>query len=183
MAMTDKQKGIMDELMDALSGATGGIMTGSFINEIKGLMDGLSGSGVTQSSSFDVDGKTEDYTFTGDAPLSLEAIQRMRDNQKITADHKSEAVPLPRIAPAAYTDVGLTPEQRQFIDSLPEPLRLRVEEHRENDPPETFIKMINQLMEGVIGAGAVWEGANAGFQQYNRNTTLPNLGFAGYPQG
>jgi hypothetical protein len=45
MAMTDKQKGIMDELTDALSEAGGGVMTGSFINEIKGLMDALSEGG------------------------------------------------------------------------------------------------------------------------------------------
>jgi|TARA_B110000046_G_scaffold14467_1_gene13994 hypothetical protein len=35
---------------------------------------------------FDVDGNTQGYTFTGDAPLSPEAIQRMRDIQGITAD-------------------------------------------------------------------------------------------------
>jgi hypothetical protein len=52
MAMTDKQKGLMDELTDALSDAGGGVMTGSFINEIKGLMDALSeGGGV---SEFDI---------------------------------------------------------------------------------------------------------------------------------
>ena len=35
---------------------------------------------------FDVDGNTQGYTFTGDAPLTPEAIQRMRDIQGITAD-------------------------------------------------------------------------------------------------
>ena len=82
-----------------------------------------------------------------------------------------------------------TPAQREFIDSLPEPIRLRVEEHRDNLPPLKFQELINGMMEGVIPEGAVWEnaganlGANAGFQQYNTGTAIPNLGFAGYPQG
>ena len=39
MAMTDRQKGLMDELMDELSSADGGVMSGSFINGIKGIME------------------------------------------------------------------------------------------------------------------------------------------------
>ena len=40
----------------------------------------------TRDYEFDVDGQTQGYTFTGDAPLTPEAIQRMRDIQGITAD-------------------------------------------------------------------------------------------------
>ena len=199
MAMTDRQKGLMDELMDELSSADGGVMSGSFINEIKGIMDGIKGLGIgdrglntpaerdylkgvmdtTSDWTFDVDGKTEDYTFTGDAMPSEMAVQKMRDAHGITAEVPFEA----------NTNVMFTPAQREFIDSLPEPIRLRVEEHRATLPPEKFQELINGMMEGVIPEGAVWEnaganlGANAGFQQYNRGTAIPNLGFAGYSQG
>ena len=78
-----------------------------------------------------------------------------------------------------------TPAQREFIDSLPEALRLRVEEHRATLPPSKFQELINGMMEGVIPEGAVWEnaqqganlGANVGFQQYNTGGAIPNLGF------
>ena len=54
-----------------------------------GVMDvatNYTNDNVTKDYTFDVDGQTQGYTFGGDAPLSEEAIQRMRDIQGITAD-------------------------------------------------------------------------------------------------
>ena len=47
MAMTDKEKGLLDQLSDALSSASeGAVFGGQFINEIKGIMDGIKGLGI-----------------------------------------------------------------------------------------------------------------------------------------
>ena len=165
MAMTDRQKGLMDELMAELSSADGGVMSGSFINGIKGIMDGLKGQGIGSTT---------------------QGIDTPADREFLANTVGQGAVVVP---PEANTDVMFTPAQREFIDSLPEPIRLRVEEHRAPLPPLKFQELINGMMEGVIPEGAVWEnaganlGANAGFQQYNTGTAIPNLGFAGYPQG
>ena len=53
-----------------------------------GVMDTLKPINVMKSNNydFDVDGKTEGYTFTGDAAPSSASIQRMRELQNITAD-------------------------------------------------------------------------------------------------
>ena len=54
-----------------------------------GLMDlatDYKNNNVTKDYTFDVDGQTQGYTFGGDAPLSEEAIQNMRNIQGITAD-------------------------------------------------------------------------------------------------
>ena len=54
-----------------------------------GVMDvatNFKNDNVTKDYTFDVDGQTQGYTFGGDAPLSEEAIQNMRNIQGITAD-------------------------------------------------------------------------------------------------
>jgi len=52
-----------------------------------GLMDlATNYKNAERDYDFEVDGKTEGYTFTGDSPLSGEAIQNMRNIQGITAD-------------------------------------------------------------------------------------------------
>ena len=55
----------------------------------RGLIDAVinyKNTGGSRDYDFDVDGNTEGYTFTGDAPLSGEAIQNMRNIQGITPD-------------------------------------------------------------------------------------------------
>jgi hypothetical protein len=78
-AERDFLKKIMEaEGMNTTAEEKAGLVTGSPIpqtNYMKG-----------KDYEFDVDGNTQGYTFTGDAPLTPEAIQRMRDIQGITAD-------------------------------------------------------------------------------------------------
>ena len=164
MAMTEKQKGLLDQLGDALSGADGGVMTGSFINEIQGIMDGIKGLGIGDRG---LDTPAErDFLYNTislgtaltDADITKLGIGERGLNTAAERDFIQKTV----VPFEANTDVMLTPAQREFIDSLPTPIRLRVEEHRNTQPPESFKAMINQLMEGVIGQGAVWEGAQQG---------------------
>jgi hypothetical protein len=94
---------ILAELTEKYRGLTGGVMDGNrgidtpaereFLQNAMnsdgfdtdaGLMDALNNYKNTNSYTFDVDGNTEGYTFTGDG-LSDDAIQRMRDMQGITA--------------------------------------------------------------------------------------------------
>lgn len=100
---------------DIIAEIMGGASLG-FADEAKGVMDGITAKmkdvntptkttkGVMETPTplpkpinvmrgedtfdydFEVDGNTEGYTFTGDAPLTPEAIQRMRDMQGITAN-------------------------------------------------------------------------------------------------
>jgi hypothetical protein len=78
-AERDFLKKIMEaEGMKTTAEEKAGLVTGSPIPQTN-YMD-------SKDYEFDVDGNTQGYTFTGDAPLTPEAIQRMRDIQGITAD-------------------------------------------------------------------------------------------------
>ena len=78
-AERDFLKKIMEaEGMNTTAEEKAGLVTGSPIPQTN-YMD-------SKDYEFDVDGNTQGYTFTGDAPLTPEAIQRMRDIQGITAD-------------------------------------------------------------------------------------------------
>ena len=78
-AERDFLKKIMEaEGMKTTAEEKAGLVTGSPIPNTN-YMD-------SKDYEFDVDGNTQGYTFTGDAPLTPEAIQRMRDIQGITAD-------------------------------------------------------------------------------------------------
>ena len=81
-------EGLMDMLSRMKKDGQGSNVTDA---ERAGVMDTLKPINVmkgkdTYDYDFDVDGKTEGYTFSGDAAPSSEAIQRMRDMQNITAD-------------------------------------------------------------------------------------------------
>ena len=78
-AERDFLKKIMEaEGMNTTAEEKAGLVTGSPIPQTN-YMD-------SKDYEFDVDGNTQGYTFTGDAPLTPEAIQRMRDIQGITAN-------------------------------------------------------------------------------------------------
>ena len=82
-----------------------------------------------------------------------------------------------------WTNMGDSPEVQQFINSLPQPLMMRVEEIRNSVSVEDFRNFINQMMSGQIPEGAVFEslpnsqeGANLGFTapQYAQGSQFYN---------
>ena len=94
----DEAKGVMDSMSTKIAG----VNKGTGVNKGMGVMDSaskttteaplkhLKGIDVmrgedTYDYDFDVDGKTEGYTFSGDG-LTPEAIQAMRDREGITAN-------------------------------------------------------------------------------------------------
>ena len=88
----DEAKGVMNSMTSKIAGVNkgAGVMDKAVAKPTKAL-EHLKGIDVmrgedTYDYDFDVDGKTEGYTFTGDSPLSGEAIQNMRNIQGITAD-------------------------------------------------------------------------------------------------
>jgi hypothetical protein len=164
MAMTDKQKGIMDELTDALSEATGGIMTGSFINEIKGLMAGMSTDTmmdknipVQQPNLFQVETDTnKGLGYTGE--MSESEIGKYPD--------------------VGWTNMGDSPEVQQFLNNMPHADRVQVEGIRQRVNPDQFQNLMRQLMSGQVGSGALHEPLP--FQQYNTGadtSSIQDLGF------
>ena len=123
---------ILEMLTDKYNGLTGGVMDGNrgidtpaereFLQNATnsdgfdtdaGLMDALNNYKNTNSYTFDVDGNTEGYTFTGD-DLNSDAIQRMRDMQGITAYGLED--PLNTIGNLGIGARGLnTPAEREFL--------------------------------------------------------------------
>ena len=96
----------------------------------RGLMDAAVAKPIDvmrRDYDFDVDGKTEGYTFTGDG-LSSDAIQRMRDLQGITADgdliknlgigDRSLGTDAEKMKLAAIMGMGAQPEQmKRFMET------------------------------------------------------------------
>jgi len=80
-----------------------------------GLIDAVINYKNTNRKKFDydfeVDGNTEGYTFTGDAPLSGQAIQNMRNIQGITADGQMKP---------NTSNLGLGAEAGASVGAMPE---------------------------------------------------------------
>jgi len=118
--LTDKYNGLSGGLMDG-RGARG-LDTpadreyekyGASDDTDAGLLDAVKNYKNTNSYTFDVDGNTEGYTFTGD-DLNSDAIQRMRDMQGITAYGQED--PLNTIGNLGIGARGLdTPAEREFL--------------------------------------------------------------------
>ena len=86
-ASDDVAKGIMDTMASKMkpNANVKGVMNTEEEMKLPQAIDVMRG-GKTYDYDFEVDGKTEGYTFSGDGNLSNEDIQRMRDIQGITAD-------------------------------------------------------------------------------------------------
>ena len=84
-ASDDVAKGIMDTMKSKMkpNANVKGVMDTEEATTLPQAIDIMRGG---KTYDFEVDGKTEGYTFNGDENLSNEAIQRMRDMQGITAD-------------------------------------------------------------------------------------------------
>jgi len=87
----DEAKGVMNSMTSKIAGVNkgAGVMDKAVAKPTKAL-EHLKGIDVmrgedTYDYDFDVDGKTEGYTFSGDG-LTAEAIQAMRDREGITAN-------------------------------------------------------------------------------------------------
>ena len=88
----DEAKGVMDNMSTKIAGVNNGkgVMDSASKTTTEAPLKHLKGIDVmrgedTYDYDFDVDGKTEGYTFSGDG-LTAEAIQAMRDREGITAN-------------------------------------------------------------------------------------------------
>jgi hypothetical protein len=125
---------ILAMLTEKYNGLTGGLMDGRGARGLDtpadreyqkygtsddtdaGLLDAVKNYKNTNSYTFDVDGNTEGYTFTGD-DLNSDAIQRMRDMQGITAYGLEE--PLNTIGNLGIGARGLnTPAEREKLAAI-----------------------------------------------------------------
>jgi hypothetical protein len=169
MAMTDKQKGIMDELTDALSEADGGIMTGSFINEIKGLMDGIP----------NLSGMSTDTMMDKNIPVQQPNLFQVETdtNKGLGYTGEMSESEIGKYPDVGWTNMGDSPEVQQFLNNMPHADRVQVEGIRQRVNPDQFQNLMRQLMSGQVGSGALHEPLP--FQQYNTGGTIQNLGFTG----
>ena len=163
---------------------SGGIDTPAKRQVLTGVMDNPA-LNTTSDWTFDVDGKTKDYTFTGDAMPNEMAVQNMRDAHGITAD----------ISKLGIGDRGLnTPAEREFImkqqafeaelTKLSSADLSSVLELFQGLSPQEKDTYMNHVIENGFNYGTINESAplrQQGFPQYNTGTgNLSNLGFAGY---
>ena len=75
-----------------------------------------------------------------------------------------------------FTNMEDSLQEKQFLDSMPEPDRLQVEDIRQRLTKTQFQELLRQLMSGKVGSGAIHD--SLPFQQYETgNPHLANLGF------
>ena len=159
---------------------SGGIDTPAKRQVLTGVMDNPA-LNTTSDWTFDVDGKTKDYTFTGDAMPNEMAVQNMRDAHGITAD----------ISKLGIGDRGLnTPAEREFLmkqqafeaelTKLSSADLSSVLELFQGLSPQEKDTYMNYVLENGFNYGTINETPlrQQGFQQYNTGTgNLQNLGF------
>jgi len=126
--------------------------------------------------SFDVDGKTNDYTFTGDAMPDEVAVQNMRNAHNITADQTGRRVSTP-----AERDFIMKQQafEAELIKLSSADLSSVLELFQGLSPQEKDTYM-NHVLENGFNYGTINETPlrQQGFQQYNTGTgNLQNLGF------
>jgi hypothetical protein len=145
---------------------------------------------TTKDWTFDVDGKTEAYTFSGDAMPSAEAVQNMRDKYGITGqgqllnNWQDKAT-----AQASDTKQQMFENKLNQLDSAQLDQVMRVMSPMTPEQKERFVSdVINGQVSltgyGIQDEGQAWGELTPNFapqqMQYQTGTTLPNLGFAGY---
>jgi hypothetical protein len=103
MAMTDKEKGLLDQLSDVLSSASeGAVFGGQFINEIKGIMDGIKGLGIGSRGL--------------DTPAERQYLKGVMDT---TSDTTMGSDVFPMIKTLGIGDRGLdTPAEREYLNQF-----------------------------------------------------------------
>ena len=146
---------------------------------LKGVMDNPN-LALTKNWTFDVDGKTEGFTFTGDAMPDEVAVQKMRNAHNITADQTGVSTPAERdfiMKQQAF--------EAELIKLSPADLSSVLELFQGLSPQQKDTYM-NHVLENGFDYGTINEkplGRQQGFQQYNTGAgagNISNLGFTGF---
>ena len=143
----------------------------------------------TSDWTFNVDGKTKDYTFTGDAFPNEMAVQNMRNAHGITQNKLLNNWQDKATAQASDTNQQMFENKLNQLDQGQLDQVMKVMSPMTTEQKERFVNdVINGQVSltgyGIQDEGQPWGELTPNFagegMQYNTGTTLPNLGFAGY---